>query len=331
MSYNYPAPGNYGQQFNSGQAYAPQSYQPPPGAYSAPPPPGLGQPQPPGSYGIPPSGQHGAPPAPGQHAIQAPPYGTPPPAHYAPHAQYGAPGAPAGAGQMIGGPPRYDGSHSQGAPSQTPQPQPSITFRVTEPGKGILNSEVVDPWQRTGWTVSSPSKKETFIRNHAGDVVGRIEWHTWASSRLDFLGYHGKVKEFIPRGQRKHTRVIQYDEVDYDVVEDRESGTIRVRRPRPPHSTGWMLTVSDRSVWTRVGQRMQSSAARRRSKSRLQAARWAASSSTTSSSSPSATAAATASATPTARWAYGRRRGRRRRRTRDLFVPSVEMATNPNS
>ncbi|KAF8508509.1 hypothetical protein JB92DRAFT_3145022 [Gautieria morchelliformis] len=233
MSYNYPAsaPGDYGQQFNSGQPYAPQSYQPPPESYSASAP-NLGQPLPQGSYSISPSGQYGASHPPGQYGaasqygIQAPPggYGTPPPAPYAPHPQ---PGAPSGPGQMIDGPPRYGGTYSQAPPSPTPQPQQSITFRITEPGKGILNSEVVDPWRRTGWTVSSPSKKETWIKNQGGNVVGRIEWHSFSSAKLEFLGYHGKVKEFIAKGREKHKRVIRYNKQNYDVVE--ESGAIYIR------------------------------------------------------------------------------------------------------
>ncbi|KAF8526503.1 hypothetical protein BU17DRAFT_62001 [Hysterangium stoloniferum] len=244
MSYNYqntpPPPGQYGAPPPQGQ------YPPPPGQYGAPPSGQYGAP-PPGQYGAPPSGQYGAP-TPGQYgAPTSGQYGAPPPGQYGgapPPGQYGAPppgqsGPPPPQGQYgAPPPPQHQGAYP--APSQYQQPpqqqqQPNIVFKCSAPGSGILNSTFTDPWGRIAWSVASPSKKETCIKKMDGTTIGHLKWHSHSAADMEFKGYKGHPRDFVPPGDDEHTRRIRYENDEYNVVEI--EGTVYFRPKSAPNQT----------------------------------------------------------------------------------------------
>ncbi|KAF8589142.1 hypothetical protein K439DRAFT_1658114 [Ramaria rubella] len=215
MSYNPPPPGQYG-------APPQGQYGAPPGQYGAPPQGQYGAPPgqygaPPGQYGAPPPGQYGAPP-PGQ-------YGAPPPGQYgAPPGQYGAP------------PGQY------GAPPSGP-----TTFTFTAPiGKAILNSTVLDGYQRPAFTVVSPSKKETDVKGADGAVVARLAWHTWHSSRVELVGaYEGKISDFVVR--HGNYRVMHFNNKKWHV---QENGDFIYIRPEGSPDTPYAVIHTPKDMST---------------------------------------------------------------------------------
>ncbi|KAF8798402.1 hypothetical protein BYT27DRAFT_7203496 [Phlegmacium glaucopus] len=244
MSYNYqntpPPPGQYG-------APPPQAqYLPPPGQYSAPPgqygtgpygvPPPLGQyaAPPPGQYGAPPPGQYGAPP-PGQ-------YGAPPPGQYsAPPGQHGSPPPQGQYPGQYGAPPppQQQGAYLQyqqpPPPQQHHQQQPNVVFKCSAPGAGILNSTFTDPGGRIAWSVASPSKKETYIKKPDGTTVGHMKWHSHSAADMEFKGFKGHPRKFVPPGDDEHTRRISYQDSEYNIVEIQ--GTVYFRPQSAPNQT----------------------------------------------------------------------------------------------
>ncbi|KAF8509194.1 hypothetical protein BU17DRAFT_99099 [Hysterangium stoloniferum] len=213
-------------------SYNYQNTPPPPGQYGAPPPQGQ-YPPPPGQYGTPPLGQYGAPP-PSQYG--APPsgqYGTPPPGQYVapPPGQYG--GAPP-PGQYGAPPPGQSGPPPpQGQYGAPPPPQQQGAYPA--PSHGILNSTFTDSWGRVAWSVASPSKKETYIKKIDGTTIGHLKWHSHSAADMEFKGYKGHPRDFVPPGDDEHTRRIRYENDEYNVVEI--EGTVYFRPKSAPNQT----------------------------------------------------------------------------------------------
>jgi hypothetical protein len=69
-------------------------------------------------------------------------------------------------------------------------------------------------------------KKETFIKRIDGTAIGHLKWHSHYAADMTFKGYKGHPRDFVPPGADEHTRSIQYEDDEYNVVE--VQGTVYV-------------------------------------------------------------------------------------------------------
>ena len=77
--------------------------------------------------------------------------------------------------------------------------RPSVKFKISGGGSNILNSVVLDAAGQPLYTVSSNSKRTTFVACQNNDEVATVQWDR-SSPRMVFRGKKMKCKDWLPLG-----------------------------------------------------------------------------------------------------------------------------------
>jgi len=68
-----------------------------------------------------------------------------------------------------------------------------------------------------------------------GTTIGHIKWHAHSAADMEFKGYKGHPRDYVPPGDDEHTRTIKFDGGEYNVVEIQ--GTVYFRPKSAPNQT----------------------------------------------------------------------------------------------
>lgn len=107
-------------------------------------------------------------------------------------------------------------------------------FKFSGTNATILNSQVNDPWGKSPFHVSTPTKKVTSFRAADGAVIALIDWDH-SSPVMEFRGKKIKIKEWLPlKKDDKTSRTFVHEGKHYDWI-TREQTVYLEPSDRPGH------------------------------------------------------------------------------------------------